>query len=266
MARVFHPLLFLLARSSPSDLQKQVEYLKAENEMLRKRVPKKRIFLEPSERTRLLELGLELGPAIRDLITIVSYSTFRRWVRKGKGPVAGNRKGRPRIAKVIRELVVQIATENGWGLPRILGELKKLGVGPICRQSIKNILVEYGLDPGPKRGKGTWSEFLEIHKDSLWQIDFFSKRVWTLTGPRQAFALAFLHLGSRRVFVTPSAFKPDEAWMVTQAQAFLDHVAAEGFECKTIIRDLDGKYSQAFDQAFTDQRIAVKKVGPRAPT
>ena len=162
-------------------------------------------------------------------------------------------------------MVVQIATENGWGLTRILGELQKLGVGPICRQSIKNILTENGLDPGPKRGKGTWSEFLEIHKDSLWQIDFFSKRVWTLTGPRQAFALAFLHLGSRRVFVTPSAFKPDEAWMVTQAQTYLDHVAAEGFECKILMRDLDGKYSRPFDQVFADQRVEVKKVGPRAP-
>jgi hypothetical protein len=40
MGRLFHPLLFLLARSTADDLQKQIEFLKAENELLRKRVPK----------------------------------------------------------------------------------------------------------------------------------------------------------------------------------------------------------------------------------
>lgn len=103
---------------------------------------------------------------------------------------------------------MRIAKETGWGYSKILGELKKLRVGKISRQSIKNILVEHGFDSGPKRGKGAWSEFLAIHKDTLWQIGFFSKRVWTLSGPRQVFALAFLHLGTRRVFVTPSTFKP----------------------------------------------------------
>lgn len=117
MVRIFHPLLFLLARSTADDLQKQIEFLKAENEMLRKRVPKKQIFLEPAEKTTLLKLGKELGPAIRYLITIVSYSTFRRWVRKeeGKGPT---RKGRPRLAAIVRELIVMIAKETGWGCDR----------------------------------------------------------------------------------------------------------------------------------------------------
>lgn len=47
MGRVSQPLLFLLARCSRNELVRQVEWLKAENEMLRKHVDKKRIFLEP---------------------------------------------------------------------------------------------------------------------------------------------------------------------------------------------------------------------------
>ncbi|MGI9457585.1 MAG: hypothetical protein ACR2NU_13555 [Aeoliella sp.] len=78
MGRLFQPLLFLLARSTNDDLQKQVEFLKAENELLRQRVPKQRIFLKADESARLLKLGNELGPAIRQIITIVNYSTFRR--------------------------------------------------------------------------------------------------------------------------------------------------------------------------------------------
>ena len=73
MGSFFQPLLFLLARSTADDLQRQVEYLKAENEMLRKRIPKKRIFLQADERAKLLKLGRGLGPAIRHLITIVDY-------------------------------------------------------------------------------------------------------------------------------------------------------------------------------------------------
>ena len=68
---------------------------------------------------------------------------------------------------------------------------------------------------------GTWSEFIAIHADSLWQIDFSSKRIWTVQGLRQIFALAFIHVGTRRVSVSPGSFKPDANWMVSQAQAFL---------------------------------------------
>ena len=204
MSKIFQPLLFLLAQSTPDDLQKQIEFLKAENEMLRTRVPRKRIFLKDDERSRLRKLGKELDPGIRHLITIVDYSTFRRWVRRTGGAATKSAKGRPRIAKLIRELVVQIANETGWGYSRILGELRKLNLGRISRQSVKNILVEHGFDPGPKRGRGSWSEFLTIHAETLWPVDFFSKMVWTVTGRRQVFAMAFIHIGTRRVFVTPA--------------------------------------------------------------
>lgn len=265
MARIFHPLLFVLARSAPDELQKQNEFLKAELEILRKHVPKKHIVLAPADRERLLKLGKELGPAIRFLITIVSYSTFRRWVRKEEGYTGPIRRGRPRLTAIVRELVVMIAKETGWGYTRILGEIRKLHVGPVCRQSVKKILIEHGLDPGPKRGKGTWSDFLRIHSETLWQCDFFSKTIWTLKGPRQIFALAFIHLGTRRVFVTPGTFKPDAAWMEKQARAFLEHTATERLQCSIVTRDYDGKFSKPFDQLFKDRSIQVKKVGPRAP-
>jgi len=265
MQRLFQPLLFLLAQSTQDDLQKQIEFLKAENELLRKRVPRQRIFLKKGERARLLKLGKQLGPGIRHLITIVDYSTFRRWIRKEAGAAVKPSAGRPRIAGIIRELVVKIANETGWGYSRILGELRKLGVGKVSRQTVKNILVENGLDPGPKRGQGTWSEFLQRHADTLWQVDFFSKRVWTMQGPRFAFAMAFVHLATRKVFVTSSTCKPDADWMQVQAEAFLHHTRQEGLGCATIMRDLDGKYGPDFDRYFTSRGITMKPVGPRAP-
>ena len=38
--------------------------------------------------------------------------------------------GRPPKPEEVRKLVVQIAKDNGWGLGRIMGKLKKLGLGP----------------------------------------------------------------------------------------------------------------------------------------
>ena len=265
VSQIFQPLLFLLARSTTGDLQKQIEYLQAENELLRKRVSKQRIFLDADERARLLELGMPLGSAIRQLITIADYSTFRRWVRAAEGKPPRPGKGRPRIAKLVRDLIIQIANDTGWGYSRILGELRKLGVGKISRQSVKNVLVASGIDPGPKRGRGTWSEFLEIHADTLWQIDFFSKRIWTLQGPRQVFALAFVHGASRRVFVTPATSRPDATWMTAQASAFLAYTQQQNLGCQMLMRDPDGKYSADFDRFFLERNIRVKPVGPRAP-
>ncbi|QEG35918.1 hypothetical protein Pr1d_32260 [Bythopirellula goksoeyrii] len=56
MSNWFSPLLFLLAASAEEDLRRQIEFFKAENEMLLARVPKKRIFLSNDERERLLKL------------------------------------------------------------------------------------------------------------------------------------------------------------------------------------------------------------------
>jgi hypothetical protein len=39
---------------------------------------------------------------------------------------------------------------------RILGEIKKLGINSVSRNTVQNILKANGLDPGPKRGTGTW--------------------------------------------------------------------------------------------------------------
>jgi putative transposase len=117
-----------------------------------------------------------------------------------------------------------------------------LHVGRISRQTVKNILVEHGLDPGPKRGRGTWIDFLRMHAETLWQCDFFSKRIWTLQGPRQVFALAFNNIATRRVIVSPSPLSTNGRWMKQQAEAFLDHARRERHTCTIAMRDRDGAF------------------------
>ena len=267
MSRLFQPLLFVLARCTRNELIRQIEFLKAENRILRQRVPKKRIFLSEDEKTQLIELGQAIGPALKHLLTIVSYRTYRRWVRSISGECPAPKKtiGRPRTKEEIRELILKLARETDWGYTRIMGELKKLGIKPPSRTTVKNILKENGFDPGPNRGKGSWSEFLAMHADSLWQCDFFSKRIVTRFGLRQVFVLAFIHVGTRRVFVTPATRKPDSAWMKVYAEAFLDHAKTEGLQTKIVMRDRDSKFENGFDTVIEDGGAEIQKTAHRAP-
>jgi len=188
----FSPFLFYLARCTENELRRQLEFLKAENEMLRQRVPRKRIFLKQEEKQRLLKLGAAIGPGVSKLISIVHGRTYQRWVQEKNCGKTPKKMGRPRTLEPIREIVIRLARETGWAYRQILGELKKLQIHSVSRSTIKNILKEERIYPGPKRGSVTWDEFLKLHVNSLWQVDFFSKMIWTPTGLRQAFVLAFI--------------------------------------------------------------------------
>ena len=76
MASIIHPLFALLASVTRQQLLQQITYLLAENRMLRSKLPD-RIILSNQERHKLLRHGKKLGSRIKDLISIVSYSTFK---------------------------------------------------------------------------------------------------------------------------------------------------------------------------------------------
>lgn len=227
MSWLFQPLLCLLANALNSQLARQLEFLKAENGTLRARLPK-RVTVTEKERQTLLRFGKPLGAAIKGLISIVSPRTFARWLQ---GVEEANKAGPPkpgvgheRKPEELRELIVKLARENGWGYTRILGELKKLGVGKVCRSTVVNVLREAGLDPGPKRGQGTWDELLRRHLSTLWACDFFSVKTWTIGGLVEMYALFFLHVGSRRVFLAGVTPHPDAAWVAQQARNLTMHL------------------------------------------
>jgi putative transposase len=91
----------------------------------------------------------------------------------------------------------------------------------------------------------------------LWQCDFFSKHIVTAEGIRQCFALAFVHVASRRVFVSPSTFKPNAEWMTEQAQAFVQHARDQQLPATMLVRDRDDKYTIAFDGPIRSAGIKV---------
>jgi putative transposase len=263
-----HPLLVLLANSTESELAKQVEYLKAENAILRKRLPKC-FHTTAEERSLLMKLGEAVGPTMEKRLTIVTYACYRKWIAQANGTwglASGTYKktGRPRTPEHIRHLVLRLARENGWGYTRILGELRKLGI-KVSRSTVVNILRQNELDPKLDPTKGNWGEFFKVHARTLWQCDFFSKYIVTAKGIRQCFILAFLHVATRRVFLTPCTFKPDAAWMQGQAYEFIKYTKREGLPAEIVLRDRDCMYVPEFEDMLNSAGIELKRVAYRAP-
>jgi len=79
---LFQKFFMLMGNIVHSDLKRQLEYMKVENEILRSKCPR-RISTTASEKRRLIKFGLLLGGDIKKLISIVNYSTFRRWIVNG---------------------------------------------------------------------------------------------------------------------------------------------------------------------------------------
>jgi putative transposase len=176
-------LLAAISGEFDVELARQIDFLKAENKILKGQI-NSRFRLKDSERRTLAELGKPLGRKIlEEISTIVTPDTLLRWHRKlvakkFDGSKNKKRLGRPPTRAKIRELILQFARDNrSWGYTRIQGALKNVG-HRISRSTVANVLTEAGVEPAPERKKGTsWADFIDSHKDVLCATDFFTQEV-----------------------------------------------------------------------------------------
>jgi hypothetical protein len=85
-------LIRLQWASADSQLARQVEFLHAQNRMLRRRLTKQ-VRLSPDEKALLVKLGQAVGrKAVGVLLTVVAYSTYRRYVGQ-VDPISSSRRG-----------------------------------------------------------------------------------------------------------------------------------------------------------------------------
>ena len=264
---IFSELLSLLGKMMHENLTYQIEYLKVENEILRKRVG---TCIRPTtlERRKLIKFGAPLGKEIKSIITIVRYETFLLWVRRykrKKGSERINKRGRPKTLEEIRQLVVRLAKENTWGYIRILGELKKLNINRLSKSSVKNILKENNLDPAPQRSQDSWDSFIRRHFQTLWACDFFTKQVLTPLGPRMFFVLFFINVKTRKVYITKTSQYPNQEWVNKQTKIILPLLNSNQDGKKLLIRDRDTKFSGKFDELFKNNGFTVQKLPFMSP-
>src|SRR5213595_1430165 len=109
-----------------------IEFLRAENRLLKERLRGRRIRFTDAERALLARKAKAVGrKTLLELDTIVSPDTLLRWHRRlvAQKWNYSNRRGvgRPGIMQHISELIVRMAQENsGWGYTRIQGALANL--------------------------------------------------------------------------------------------------------------------------------------------
>ena len=271
MPNLFRRLLSTLAGSSRDDLRRQIQFLKAENEILRAKITGS-IRVTPAERSRLVRLGMPLGRAIATLVSIVKPETILKWVRaadkRPKRQYAARKPGRPRTPEQIRKIILRIARETGFGYVRILGELRKLGIGGISRSTVVNILKQAGLPTGPAREERTWDQFLKAHARTLWACDFLTLRVLTATGLKFAFALVFVHPKTRRAHVSVSTSNPDAAWCESTVGRFVASLPDGMAKPRLLLRDRDDKFAAgdgAFGRALGEADIKSVRLPHRSP-
>ena len=109
-----------------------IEFLQAENRLLKERLRGKRIRFTNAERALLARKAKAVGrKALLELDTVVSPDTLLRWHRRlvaQKWNFAHRRRpSRPGITRHISELIVRMAQDNpSWGYTRIQGALANL--------------------------------------------------------------------------------------------------------------------------------------------
>ncbi len=133
------------------------------------------------------------------------------------------------------QLVLRLKSENRlWGVPRIHGELVKLGF-KISRTTIRNILKRNGLYPKDiGQNYQTWSQFLRQHK-KVWAIDFFTVETVFL---KTVYVFAAIDIHSRQLVELRCCTTPLQSWT---RNALLQRF---GFDDAPdlIIRDSDSNY------------------------
>ncbi len=112
---------------------------------------------------------------------------------------------------------------------------------------------------------GSWDDFVQRHAATLWACDFISVRMATLTGFVEVYVLAFLHVGSRRAFVSGFTPHPTAEWVTQQARNASMEMAEWGLTASHLLIDHDTKFVAGFDTVFETEGTEVKRVGPRAP-
>ena len=253
------------------ELRLQVEYLAAENRILRAHLPG-RLRLSNAERSTLAEIGKRLGrKSLSKVAQVAKPETILDWWRKlvakkFDGSKHRSYPGRPRISPEVESLVVRFARENsGWGYDRIAGALANLG-HVISDQTVGNILRRHGISPAPKRSQTTtWKQFIASHMAVLAGIDFFTAEVLTWRGLTTYYVLFVIQLETRRVTIAGVTPHPNEEWMEQTARNLTDADSGALLHQRFLLHDRDTKFCAGFHSILRTAGVQTVRLPASSP-
>lgn len=213
--------------------------------------------LRPSDRLFWAWLS-RLWPGWHDTLAFVQPCTVIAWQRKRfrdhwrrlsqQGPSV-----RPAIAKDVRDLIRTMWQANPtWGSPRIVGELRKLGID-VAKSTVEKYRMRPQKPPSP-----TWKTFLTNHVHDLVALDFFTVPTVTF---KVLFVLVILAHERRRVVHFNITEHPTAQWTLQQVVEAFPWDEAPRY----LLRDRDRIYGAAFRQRMQHMGIEEVLTAPQSP-
>jgi putative transposase len=177
----------------------------------------------------------------RDVLVFVQPATVLAWQRRrfrAHWARLSRRTppGRPAVSEELRSLIRDISTANPrWGSPRILGELRKLGI-TVAKSTVEKYRIRPHRPPSP-----SWRAFLKSHMRELVALDFFTVPT---VGFKVLFVLIVLAHDRRKVLHFNVTEHPTAQWTAQQlVEAFPWDTAP-----KYLLRDRDAVYGTCFQR------------------
>jgi transposase InsO family protein len=165
----------------------------------------------------------------------------------------GGKPGRPGIDQQTRQLIRRMSLANPlWGTPRIVGELRKLGI-EVAKSTVDKYRVRPRKPPSP-----AWKTFLTTHVTDLASIDFF---IVPTIRFKLLFVLVVLAHARRKVIHCNVTENPTAQWTAQQIIEAFPWDSAP----KYLLRDRDAIYGEAFRQRVQGMGIEQVLSAPRSP-
>lgn len=204
----------------------------------------------------------------KESLVVVKPATLIRWQRKLTAlnwafiskVFTRKRTGRPPIKDNLRDLILQMASDNPLWSPRDIAENLKDKFGlDVAHRTVAKYLKPLRADGSDSPGRSqSWSTFIRNHLGSTIACDF--AQVTTVAFTR-LWILVVLDLGTRRVLHLNVTAHPTAEWTTQQ---FRDAIPAD-HAYRFLVHDRDKIFSEEFDQAIRGMGIEPLKSPPRSP-
>jgi len=196
-------------------------------------------------------------PSVLKAMVIVRPETVMRWHRAGFRHYwhwkSRGRRGRPQIDGELRALIRRMSQENPlWGVPRIHGELRKLGFN-LAQSSVAKYMVR--RRGPPSQG---WGTFLRNHAPDIAAVDLF---VVPTLGFGLLYALVIVRLDRRKLVWVSVTTNPTAAWIARQITEAFPWDEAPRY----LIRDQDGIYGATVRKPLAAMGIRDRPIARGSP-
>jgi hypothetical protein len=208
---------------------------------------------------RLLWVWLSrLWPSWQQALDFVQPRTVIAWQKQRfrdywRRLSQSDKPGRPAITQEVRELIQDMWRANPtWGSPRIVGELRRLGI-TAAKSTVEKYRPHIRKPPS-----STWKAFLTNHVKDIVACDFFTVPTATF---QVLFVLIILAHERRRIVHFNITEHPTAQWTAQQiVDAFPWDTAP-----RYLLRDRDPIYGSSFQDRVDHIGIEQVKIAPQSP-